>query len=428
MTHPPAQQVPFPAPAGGVDAFINRWESGERLRARERAILRHGTAALFLGLGHARIRPARRRATTLTCSSAECRFGHGDGSRVRRPHRLLPAWRVRPGIEEVRQARQGFRRRHAARRSQAEHTPALCPPRRPAAVRGRRRRGQRASSCTAEFSRSGATYTPFPDPRATASRSPSCTTRRCASGCGRMWLDPLALDPSRESARVTREIAGEARRARRRPRSHGHARSWSPQFLMRCLFTMFAEDVGLLPQAQLSRPARKPKRDAPPTFVRMRRRAVGTWTRAASPPRSAATCCGSTASCSRSRDVIAARQAIRSRCCSRRRKPTGEHVEPAIFGTLLERALDPDGAAQARRALHAARLRRAAGAADRDRAAARGVERTRRPRRWCWPSEGKSDEARGEDRARSSTTRCATSACSTRPAASATSCTSRWNT
>ena len=56
----------------------------------------------------------------------------------------------------------------------------------------------------------------------------------------------MSLDPARRSARVTREIAERlARLARSLEQVH------SPEdvahFLMRCLFTMFAEDVGLLP-------------------------------------------------------------------------------------------------------------------------------------------------------------------------------------
>ena len=63
-------------------------------------------------------------------------------------------------------------------------------------------------------------------------------------------------------------------------------------------------------------------------------------------------------------------------------------VDPSIFGTLLEQALDAARTAAARRALHAARLCRAAGGRDDHRAAARGLGpraghggdgRTRRP-------------------------------------------------
>jgi hypothetical protein len=40
-------------------------------------------------------------------------------------------------------------------------------------------------------------------------------------------------------------------------------------FLMRALFTMFAEDVGLLPKARLHRTAQKPQRSDLPSFAPM---------------------------------------------------------------------------------------------------------------------------------------------------------------
>ncbi len=98
-----------------------------------------------------------------------------------------------------------------------------------------------------EFTRSGGTYVPFPDPasyRITLDelRDPAIRERLRTA-----WLEPMALDPTRRSARVTREIAERlARLARSLERDH------EPEavanFLMRCLFTMFAEDVGLLPE------------------------------------------------------------------------------------------------------------------------------------------------------------------------------------
>src|SRR5690606_16273846 len=63
-----------------------------------------------------------------------------------------------------------------------------------------------------------------------------------------LWTDPLALDPSRESARVTREIAAQLAQLARSLESSGHAPEPVAQFLMRCLFTMFSEDVKLLPE------------------------------------------------------------------------------------------------------------------------------------------------------------------------------------
>ena len=59
----------------------------------------------------------------------------------------------------------------------------------------------------AEFSRSGATYTPFPDPRSHRIALADLRDPAVRERLRQVWLDPMALDPSRESARVTREIA-----------------------------------------------------------------------------------------------------------------------------------------------------------------------------------------------------------------------------
>ena len=60
-----------------------------------------------------------------------------------------------------------------------------------------------------------------------------------------IWLNPHALDPTKRAARVTREIA--ARLAQVSKALEG--KEEVAHFLMRCLFTMFAEDTGLLPEA-----------------------------------------------------------------------------------------------------------------------------------------------------------------------------------
>ena len=58
-----------------------------------------------------------------------------------------------------------------------------------------------------EFSRSGATYTPFPDPRSHRLALAELRKPEVRERLRKVWLDPLSLDSSRESARVTREIA-----------------------------------------------------------------------------------------------------------------------------------------------------------------------------------------------------------------------------
>ena len=61
----------------------------------------------------------------------------------------------------------------------------------------------------AEFTRSGGTYVPFPDPRCHRTRLDHRATPESAPA-SQVWLDPLRPDPARRSARVTREIAGDS--------------------------------------------------------------------------------------------------------------------------------------------------------------------------------------------------------------------------
>ncbi len=99
-----------------------------------------------------------------------------------------------------------------------------------------------------EFTRTGGTYVPFPDPQshrlllARLSDADVRETLRLA------WTDPQALDPARRSARVTREIAQSLGRLAASLEKSGHSAEAVATFLMRALFTMFAEDVELLPK------------------------------------------------------------------------------------------------------------------------------------------------------------------------------------
>ncbi|VDY03854.1 conserved protein of unknown function [Thiomonas sp. Bio17B3] len=101
----------------------------------------------------------------------------------------------------------------------------------------------------AEFTRSGATYTPFPDPRSHRIALADLARAEVRDTLRRIWLDPLGLDPARASARVTREVAAQLAELARSLEASGHAPQLVAAYLTRCLFSMFAEDVGLLPGA-----------------------------------------------------------------------------------------------------------------------------------------------------------------------------------
>ena len=99
----------------------------------------------------------------------------------------------------------------------------------------------------AEFTCTGGSYTPFPDPRSHRIRLDDLARPEIRARLKAVWHDPHSLDPARRTARATREIA--VRLARVAQSLEG---KYQPErvaaFLSRCLFSMFAEDVGLLPK------------------------------------------------------------------------------------------------------------------------------------------------------------------------------------
>ena len=63
-----------------------------------------------------------------------------------------------------------------------------------------------------------------------------------------IWNDPASLDTSKQSAKVTREIADQLALLGNSFETQGHDPQKVAGFLMRCLFSMFAEDVDLIPR------------------------------------------------------------------------------------------------------------------------------------------------------------------------------------
>ena len=62
----------------------------------------------------------------------------------------------------------------------------------------------------------------------------------------KVWEDPGSLDPRRRAARVTREVAEHLAELSASLERRGFEGERVARFLIRCVFTMFAEDVGLL--------------------------------------------------------------------------------------------------------------------------------------------------------------------------------------
>jgi hypothetical protein len=99
----------------------------------------------------------------------------------------------------------------------------------------------------ADFTQAGKAYLPFPDPRSFRIPLKDLAREDVRERLRLIWTQPTALDPAKVSADVTREIAGYLAELAKSFESSGHEPEVVAQFLTRCLFCMFAEDVGLLP-------------------------------------------------------------------------------------------------------------------------------------------------------------------------------------
>ena len=177
-------------------------------------------------------------------------FSHGDGSTSAgridcylRGHFVLEAKKVKAGP-----ATKGFDDALLRARAQAEGYARALP-----AVEGRPPfvlvvDVGNVIELYSEFSRSGATYTPFPDPRSHRIKLADLAKPAVQATLRSIWTEPDTLDPARASARVTREVAAQLAELAKSLEQSGHRADHVGAYLTRCLFSMFAEDVELLPK------------------------------------------------------------------------------------------------------------------------------------------------------------------------------------
>ena len=190
-----------------------------------------------------------------------------------------------------------------------------------------------------EFSRSGGTYVPFPDPRSHRIALEDLRKPKIRERLRRVWTDPLGLDPSRESARVTREIADRLAKLARSLEQAGHDAELVAQFLMRCLFTMFAEDVRLLP-ADSFRTLLTRHREQPEVAMRMLAQLWRDMDEGGFSAVLAGDVLKFNGKLFKQSDTLPL-DAAQLDLLANAARADWQHVEPAIFGTLLERALSP---------------------------------------------------------------------------------------
>ena len=196
----------------------------------------------------------------------------------------------------------------------------------------------------AEFSRSGGTYTPFPDPRSHRILLADLAKPEVLERLRKIWTQPDDLNPALIAAKVTRDVSSKLALLARSLEQAGHAPQAVGAYLSRCLFSMFAEDVELLPKGSFQ--ALLLQNRANPTTLQLMLRSL--W-----------------ADMDRGGFSVALVQSVlkfngklfkgesadgysllltpnQIDLLIQAARANWREVEPAIFGTLLERALDPN--------------------------------------------------------------------------------------
>lgn len=191
----------------------------------------------------------------------------------------------------------------------------------------------------ADFTRSGKTYAAFPDAATHRIRIQDLSDAAVRERLRLVWTDPLQLDPSRRSAKVTREVAARLAELARSLERSGHGPDKVANFLMRCLFTMFAEDVGLLPKASFTG-LLEGRRGKLSTFPDMLGSLWATMDKGGFSPILDVKLLRFNGQLFADGEALPVSEP-QLELLIEAAKADWSAVEPAIFGTLLERALDP---------------------------------------------------------------------------------------
>ena len=193
----------------------------------------------------------------------------------------------------------------------------------------------------ADFSGTGKQYTQFPDAARFRIALDDLRSEDVRARLATIWTDPLSLDPSKEAARVTREIAGHLAELSKRLEKREQNPTRVADFLMRCLFTMFAEDVQLIPDGSftnfLTRMQKRPENFAPNLSSLWQ--AMDKGGLAGVLGEAGETVLRFNGYLFKDTSAIAL-NADEIGLLIEAATHKWNHVEPAIFGTLLERALD----------------------------------------------------------------------------------------
>jgi methylase of polypeptide subunit release factors len=190
----------------------------------------------------------------------------------------------------------------------------------------------------ADFSGQGKNYRQFPDRAGFRIYLDDLRDRDMQDRLRAIWTDPHSLDPAKRAAAVTRDIARRLASVSKLLEDRGYQPEPVAHFLMRCLFTMFAEDSGLLEPGSFTE-VLADARANPESFAPMLEDLWKTMDTGGFSPVLRKTIRRFNGGLFAERTAIALHREEIGELYEAARHVWTE-VEPAIFGTLLEQALD----------------------------------------------------------------------------------------
>lgn len=190
-----------------------------------------------------------------------------------------------------------------------------------------------------EFSCTGKTYLPFPDPRSYRIQLADLANDQIQERLRLAWTEPHALDPSKQSAKATRQVADRLASLAKALEQAGHSPEKVGNFLKRCLFTLFSEDIGLIPHNSFTDLLESLKGKAD-TFAPMAESLWSTMKEGGFSPVLREKLLRFNGGLFEDAEALPLNEEQLA-LLIQAGKADWRDVEPAIFGTLLERALDP---------------------------------------------------------------------------------------
>jgi len=193
----------------------------------------------------------------------------------------------------------------------------------------------------ADFSLTGKSYSQFPDAQNFRIKLEALRDPEIRDRLAKIRTDPKSLDPALYAAEVTRTVSKRLAVIARELEGGGHPPELVAAFLMRCLFSMFAEDVGLLPEGCFTKLLGQMRGREPRQFVHA---LESLWTDMDKGSPFSGT--AGDAILRFNGGLFVERTALPLKpehlgLLIEAAKADWRHVEPAIFGTFLEQALDP---------------------------------------------------------------------------------------